>query len=92
MLHGWQAYQQLYYESFKAEIESEYKSYVEKCEATEQKPKTSFEFRNEACQKRFLEETEEVKQEVEEYRAKLRDGEETKLPEGSIGRNKEIQR
>ena len=33
-----------------------------------------------------------MKQEVEEYRAKLRDGEETKLPEGSIGRNKEIQR
>ena len=40
----------------------------------------------------IFEETEEVKQEVEEYRAKLRDGEETKLPEGSIGRNKEIQR
>ena len=52
----------------------------------------SFEFRNEACQKRFLEETEEVKQEVEEYQAKLCDGEETKLPEGSIRQNKEIQR
>ncbi|KIJ92075.1 hypothetical protein K443DRAFT_13876, partial [Laccaria amethystina LaAM-08-1] len=91
LLHGWQAYQHLYYESFKADIESEYESYIKECEVTKEKPKTRFEFRNEACQKRFAEETEEVKAEVEEYQVKLRDGLDTNLPKDSHSRNKEIQ-
>ena len=91
LLVGWQAYQHLYYESFKAEIDEAYKSYVETCQASEQKPKTAFEFRNEACQKRYAAETEAVKAEVEEYRKKLRDGEATDLEKDTDTRNKEIQ-
>ena len=91
LLHGWQAYQHLYYESFKAEVNDEYQSYLETCKGSEEKPKTAFEFRTEACQKRYAAETEAVKAEVEEYRAKLRDGEDANLEKDTDTRNKEIQ-
>ena len=60
LLHGWQAYQHLYYESFKAEVNDEYESYLETCKGSEEKPKTAFEFRIEACQKCYAAETEAV--------------------------------
>ena len=91
LLLGWQVYQHLYYESFKAEINNEYKSYIETCQASEQKPKSAFEFRNEACQKCYAAETEAVKVEVEEYCKKLCDGEPTDLEKDTDTQNKEIQ-
>jgi len=91
LLHGWQAYQHLYYESFKAEVNDEYKSYLETCKASEQKPKTAFEFCTEACQKHYAVETEAVKAEVEEYCAKLCDGEDNNLEKDTETQNKEIQ-
>ena len=66
LLH-WQANQHLYYESVKDEAKREYKYYLEQSKATEQEPKTGFDFWIMHCQKCFVEETEDVKMGVKDY-------------------------
>ena len=71
MLRPWQAYQKLFYGELKAKVESEWQEFQK---ANPESMMTLFEFRNEKARIWYEESSPEVKEQVEEYRKKLKDG------------------
>lgn len=74
-MQAWQAYQAMTYESqWKAVIEVEWKAYcsewAQSQHAEGEKAETLFNFRNKFMREKYNNETEEVKQQVEEFRLK----------------------
>lgn len=77
MLHGWQAYQALTYESqWKMEVDRVWKDYKNEWESDhpgEDPPKGRFAIMNEFLREKYQNESEEMKARCEEYRKALKE-------------------
>ena len=71
MLHPWQAFHKLFYEDLKPTINTEWQEFQQVSPASTM---TLFQFRNNKMQTWYEESTPEVKEQVEEYRQKCKDG------------------
>jgi hypothetical protein len=86
----WQAYQSLYYEKkLKALVESAWQEYLSSVPEGSTPKKTRFVVKNELIQRLYAQESDEVKEEVEEYRQKMRLGNVDREKEG---RKEELQK
>lgn len=73
LLQPWQAYQNKFYETkLKHIVEESWSLYSGQFPKGQKPEKTLFEFRNQLVQKLYREETDEIKQEVEEHRQALK--------------------
>jgi hypothetical protein len=89
LVHPWQAYQNKFYSTkLKPKVDEAWKEYLNQIPEGQKPGKTLFEIRNHVVQKLYEEETDEVKQEVEEHRKKMKAG---KSASGVTERNKELQ-
>jgi hypothetical protein len=71
VLHPWQAFHKLFYEDLKPTIDTEWQEFQQVSPASTM---TLFQFRNNKMQTWYEESTPEVKEQVEEYRQKCKDG------------------
>ena len=71
MLRPWQAYQKLFFGDFKEKVEIKWQEFQK---ANPESTMTLFEFRNKKMQTWYEESSPEVKEQVEEYRRKLKEG------------------
>jgi hypothetical protein len=89
LVHPWQAYQNKFYSTkLKPKVEEVWEEYLNHVPEGQKPGKTLFEIRNQVVQKLYEEETDEVKQEVEEHRKKMKAG---KAASDVTERNKELQ-
>ena len=73
LLQPWQAYQNKFYDTkLKHKVEESWKEYLGQFPKGQKPEKTLFEFRNQMVQKFYREETDEIKQEVEEHRQAMK--------------------
>jgi hypothetical protein len=74
-MHPWQAYQNKYYDSkLRPIVEEAWEEYLSEFPEGEKPKKTLFEFRNQLVQKLYEDETDDIKQEVEEHRQMMKAG------------------
>ena len=77
MLHPWQAYQALTYESkWKAEVDKEWMEYKTQWESEhpgEEPPKKRFAIMNEFLKEKYKNESDEMKERCEEFRRSLKE-------------------